>query len=112
RMGPARIARAAVEAADGFRRAYFVDPEDHKAAMPIARIEPVAAAQRMMAAMPAPLPGRGLAAGGPLPRHPPARDRLGPGRVGEVEDHDDVADIALFLRRDVGIGAVRIETVA
>src|SRR4029077_18776525 len=103
--------RAPVEAADVARPADVIDPEDHEAAMPIARVEPVAAAQRMMAAMPAPLPGRGLAAGGPLPRHPPFRDRLGPVRVGEVEDHDDVADIALFLRRDVGVGAVRIEAV-
>src|SRR5216684_8807114 len=110
-MGRARIGRAPVEPADEFRMADIVDVEDHEAAMPVAGIKPVAAAQRVMAAMAAALPALALAAVRPLPLHPPARYRLGPRRVGEVEDHNDVADKAIFLRRDVGIGAVGIEAV-
>ena len=110
-VGRARVGRAPVEAADIGRVADVVDVEDHEAAVPITRIEPVAAPQRVMAAVPPALPGRRLAACGPLPRHPPAGDRLGPGRVGEIEDHDDVADIAVLLGRDVGIAPVRIEAV-
>src|SRR6266568_3370060 len=110
-MGRAGIGRAPVEPADVFRVADIVDVEDHKATMPVAGIEPVAAAQRMMAAVAAAEPTCRLAAFGPLPGHPPAGDRLGPRRVGEVEDDDNVADKAVLLRRDVGVGAVRIETV-
>src|SRR5216683_5776084 len=97
-MGRARIGRAPVEPADKFRMADVVDVEDHEAAMPVAGIEPVAAAQRVMAAMAAALPALALAAFRPLSRHPPAGDRLGVRRVGEVEDHDDVADKAILLR--------------
>src|SRR5216684_4521494 len=100
-MGRARIGRAPVEPADKFRMTDIVDVEDHKAAMPVAGIEPVAAAQRVMAAVTAALPALSLATLGPLPFHPPAGDRLGPRRVGEIEDHDDVADKAVLLGRDV-----------
>ena len=111
RVRRARIGRAPVEAADIGRVAQVADVEDHKPAVPVARIEPVAAAQRVVTAMPPPRPSRLLAAFGPLTLHPPARDRLGPCRVGEVEDHDDVADKPVFLGRDIRIAPVRIETV-
>src|SRR5229473_146077 len=68
-------------------------------------------ASSVMSTLAAAEPAWRLATFGPLPFHPPAGDRLGVRRVGEVEDHDDVADKAVFLRRDVGVGAVRIETV-
>ena len=64
-----------------------------------------------MTAMRAALPGRRLAAGRPLTRHPPAPDLLRPRRVLEVEDHDDIADVAFDLRRDVGVAAVEGEAV-
>jgi hypothetical protein len=38
-----------------------------------------------------------------LAGHPPFPDRLGFGRVGEVEDHDNVAGVAVLLRRDVDV---------
>src|ERR1700676_3772114 len=77
--------------------------------MPIADIEPVAPAQRMMAAMRRALPARLLAAAGPLSGHPPAPDLARLRGVAEVEDHHDVAAIALDRRRDIGVAAVEIE---
>src|SRR5262249_463372 len=77
--------------------------------VPVADIEPVALPDRMMAAGWSPVrPGVLLAAGLPLPRDPPAADFDGLRRVGEVEDHHDVADIALDGRRDVGVAAVEV----
>src|ERR1700688_2603080 len=98
--GP-REGRAPVDGGHPARPAHVGDVEDHRAAMPVADIEPAAAPDRVMAAMRPALPGRGLAAGGPLPRHPPASDLLRPRRIEEVENHHDVADITLDLRRDV-----------
>ena len=57
------------------------------------------------------LPRRLFAAGSPLPRHPPAADFLRFRRIFEVENHHDVADVAVHGRRDVGIAAVEIEAV-
>src|ERR1700722_7683219 len=77
--------------------------------MPIADIEAVALAQRMMAAVRRALPARLLAAAGPLSGHPPAPDLARVRGVAEVEDHQDVAAIALDRRRDIGVEAVEIE---
>src|SRR4029077_8558390 len=41
----------------------------------------------------------------------PAADLLGPGRILQVEDHDDGADVALLLRGNVGVAAIEGETV-
>jgi hypothetical protein len=65
----------------------------------------------MMATMVLVLPRRHLAAGGPLPFHVPAPDLGGIGRVLEVEDDDDVAQVAFHFGRQVGIATVEIETV-
>src|SRR5471032_1337465 len=65
----------------------------------------------MVAAVVLRLPARCLAAGGPLPLHPPAADLLGPGRVLQVEDHDDGADITLQFSGDVGVAAIEGEAV-
>src|SRR5262249_34045952 len=43
--------------------------------------------------------------------HPPAADLFRPGRILQVEDHDDGADIALLLRGNVGVAAIEGETV-
>ncbi len=59
----------------------------------------------------APRPGRRLAASGPLPRHPPAPDFLRLRRIVEVQDHHDVADVAVHLGGDVGVAPVEGEAV-
>ena len=56
-------------------------------------------------------PGRLLAAGEVLARHPPARHFLGLRRVADVVDHQDVADVAFHLGRDVGVVLVHVEAV-
>ena len=78
--------------------------------MPIAHIKPVAFAQRMVAAWRHPIgPWVFLAARFPLAGNPPAADLDRLCRIGEIEDHDDVADIPFGRRRDVGVAAVEIE---
>src|SRR5215469_17835452 len=101
--------RAPVERRDEAWLSHVDDVEDDEAAVPIAGIEPVALAQRMMAAVRRALPVRLLAAGGPLSRHPPTADLAGVRRVPEVEDHHDIAAIALDRRRDIGVAPVEIE---
>jgi hypothetical protein len=56
-------------------------------------------------------PGIGLAARLPLPRYPPAPDFLGTGRILQIEDHHDIADIAFGSGRDIGVAAVKIVAV-
>ena len=82
-----------------------------KPRVPVADVEPVAHAQRVMAARLRSFHRVVLAAGRPLARHPPAPDLSRIGRVLEVEDHHDVADIAVGGRRDIGVAAVEIEAV-
>ena len=65
----------------------------------------------MVAAVLASRPGGRLAARGPLAGHPPPPDLAGVGRVGEVEDHHDVAVVALDLRGDVRVASVPVEAV-
>src|SRR5213075_1764849 len=57
--------------------------DDRDAAVPAARPELVAEAQRVVQAVAPPLPGRLLAARGVLARQPPARDLLGLRRVAD-----------------------------
>ena len=64
-----------------------------------------------MQPVPAPRPGRRLAARDVLPRHPPARDFSRPGRILQVVDDENVADVAFHLGRDVGVTLVHIEAV-
>ena len=101
--------RAPVEPGDELGFAHVLDVEDDEPAVPVAGVEPVAGAQRVMALVRGAFPGRLLAARDPLPRHPPAADFLGLRRILQVEDHHDVADIAVHRRRDVGIAAVEVE---
>src|SRR3954465_15721373 len=100
-----------VEVSDQLRLGHVADVEDDAAAVPVADIQPIAAPDRMVAAVVLRLPAGCLAAGRPLPFHPPAADLLRLCRVPEVEDHDDGADIALLLCGDVGVAAVEGETV-
>ena len=110
-VGGTRVGRAPVEAADPPRAGHIGYVEDDEAAVPIAGVQPVAEPKRMVAAVPDALPRRGFAARGPLSGHPPPRHLLGPGRVLHVQDHHDVADVALHLRREIGVFAVEIEAV-
>src|SRR5580698_796322 len=102
-MGRTGEWRTPVERGDEARLRHVGDIEDDKAAVPIADVEPVALAQRMMAAVRRALPARLLAAGGPLSGHPPAADLARMRGIAEVEDHDDVAAIALHRGRDVSV---------
>ena len=80
--------------------------------MPVADVEPVAEPERMVAAGRHPVvPGVFLAARPPLAGDPPAADFFGLRGVGEIEDHHDVADVALDRGRDVGVAAVEGEAV-
>src|SRR4029450_4228804 len=67
------------------------------------------APHRVVAARRSPvLPRISLAARFPLAGNPPAPDLFRLRRVLEVEDHADIADIALGGRRDIGVAAVEI----
>ena len=80
--------------------------------MPVADIETLAQPQGMVAARRYPIiPRIILAAGLPLAGNPPPPDLDRFGGIGEVEDHHDVADVALGRGRDVGEAAVEIEAV-
>src|SRR5262245_10654951 len=89
----------------------MLDFYDAEPTTPEAYLEPMADADRVVAAVLPPRPGRRLAAGGPLPRHPPAAHFLGPARIGQIEDQHDVADVAVHLGRDVGVAAIDGEAV-
>src|SRR5882724_5836867 len=98
RDGERRVRRRAerwapVETGHEARLAHVLDVEDDEAAVPVRDVEPVAEADRMVAAVRAALPGRRLAAGDPLAGHPPAADLLRVRRIVQVEDADDVAAI-------------------
>ena len=110
-VGRRDVGRAPVEPGDEARLAHVLDVEDHEAAVPVAHVEPVARADRVVAAVVAPRPGRRLPASGPLPRHPPAPDLLRPRRIVQIEDHHDVADVAVHLGGDVGVAPVEGEAV-
>ena len=56
-------------------------------------------------------PGRFLAAGNPLPRHPPASHFPRVGRVRQIQDHGDVAHVSFHDGREVGVPAVEGEAV-
>jgi hypothetical protein len=101
--------RAPVERRDEPRLGHVGDIENDEAAVPIADIEPVALAQRMMAAVRRALPARLFAAGGPLSGHPPAADLARVRWLAEVEDHHDVAAIARNRGRDISVAPVEIE---
>src|SRR5207247_9663038 len=62
-----------------------------------------------MAAVGAALPARRLAARDPLARHPPAPDFFRLRRVLEVEDHHDVAAIAVEIGGEIRVASVEGE---
>ena len=57
------------------------------------------------------LPGWRLATCRPLPRHPPAADLRRLGRINQIHDHHDVAEVTLLRRRHVDVAAIEIEAV-
>src|SRR5216683_100111 len=103
--------RAPVEAGDQLRLRHVADVEYDAATVPVADIKAIASPDRVVAAMVLRLPAGRFAPGDPLPLHPPTTDLLGPGRILQVEDHDDGADVALLLRGNVGVAAIEGETV-
>src|SRR5262252_7758058 len=107
-----REGRTGVDAGDELGLREVADVENDKSVVPIAHVQPIAVAQRMMAAGRNPIgPGIVFATRLPLPGDPPASDLLGLGGIGEVEDHDDIADEAFDRRRDVGVAPVEVEAV-
>ena len=111
-MRRVREARARIHMRDGARPGHVGDVENEQAVVPVADIEPVAHAQRVVAARrDIVVPRIFLAAAGALARNPPAPDLDRVGRVDQVEDHDDVADIAVGGRRDIGVAAVIVVAV-
>src|SRR5437870_13194188 len=62
-----------------------------------------------MAAVGTALPARRLAARDPLARHPPAPDLFRLRRVLEVEDHHDVAAIAVEIGGEIRVASVEGE---
>src|SRR5262249_60943776 len=84
---------------DELRLRQIGNVEDVETVMPIAHIETISDPQRVVAARRNKIvPWIGFAPGLPLTGDPPARDLRGPRRVGEVEDHRNVADEALHGR--------------
>src|SRR5258708_37866447 len=109
-MGRVGKNRTGIQVRDQLRLRDVGDIENVEAVVPIAHIEPVAVAQGMMAARRSPIgPRIFLAAGFPLTGDPPTTNLDGLCRIDEVEDHDDVTDVAFRGRRDVGVAAVEIE---
>src|SRR5215468_3667203 len=105
-MGRPGKRRRPVEAGHELWPAQIRDVENHEPAVPIADVEPIAVTDGMMTAMRRALPRRRLAAGRPLPRHPPFADELGARRIREIDDADDVAEIAIHFRRAVDVTAI------
>src|SRR5688500_1240215 len=79
--------------------------------MAAADIEPILMAKPMVDPLLAALSGGRFSARRPLPRHPPLADLLRPHRIREIDDEHDVPAVALHLGREIGIGAVEVETV-
>ena len=77
--------------------------------MPVANIETVADPHWMMAAVRGTFPGRLLATRSPLPRHPPAADLLGMRRFLEIDDRNNVAEIAIQFRRAIDVATIESE---
>src|SRR5882757_3378262 len=111
-MGRMRKRGRGVTTRNQLRLRHVADVENVVAVMPITDVEPIAHAHRMVAARRRPrVPGIRLAAGLPLPRDPPTPDLFGAGRILQIEDHHDVADVALGGRRNIGIASVEIVAV-
>ena len=78
--------------------------------VPVADIEAIAHAQWMVATRRGPVvPGIRFCPSLPLTRDPPPPHLDRTSGIGEIEDHHDVADIALDRRRDIGVASVEIE---
>src|SRR6266849_1052203 len=78
--------------------------------MPIADVKPVASSNWMVTAGVCPVPRRSSSAGFPLSRHPPAANFLRLFRILEIQDHGDVSDVTFHGRGNVGVAAVKSES--
>src|SRR5262245_27192550 len=95
-----------------FRPRHVGDIQDEEPVMPVADIEAIAHAQRMMTTRRGPVvPRIRFSSGLPLPGDPPPPHLDRAGGIGEIEDHHDVADIALGRRRQISVAAVEIVAV-
>ena len=103
--------RMIIVGADGARFRDIGDIDHTQPRLPAARPQLVALAQRVMQAVIHSRPGRLLAAGDMLARHPPARDLGRALRITQIVNDEDVAEIALHLGRDIGVALVHVEAV-
>src|SRR5713226_3920942 len=78
--------------------------------MPIADVKPVASSNWMVTPGVCPVPSRSFSAGFPLSRHPPAANFLRLFRILEIQDHGDVSDVTFHGRGNVGVAAVKSES--
>src|SRR5687768_2327836 len=108
-MRRARIRRAPIQGADRFWLAHVRDIDDRETGVPVADVESIISANRVMAAGVRTSPSRGFAAGCPLTPHPPAADLFGSFRILQIQNHRDVSVITFNSRRDIGITAVERE---
>ena len=106
------MGRPGVELRHQARARHVLDVQDEHAVMPVRHVQAVAHAQRMVAARRhVVVPGIGFAAGLVLAGNPPAPHFLGLRRIAQVQDLDDVADVARRRRRDIGVAAVEVVAV-
>src|SRR5262249_55238678 len=83
--------------------------QDEEPVMPVADIEATAHAQRMMTTRRGGVvPRIRLSSGLPLARDPPPPGLDRAAGIAEIEDHHDVADVALGRRRQVGVTAIEM----
>ncbi|MNL36233.1 hypothetical protein D3C87_1583030 [compost metagenome] len=86
------MGRTAVHARHQLWMAQVGNIQDEHAVVPIGHVQPIAHAQRMVAArFNVVVPWVFLACRHVLPRNPPLADLFGPGGVMQVQDLDDVA---------------------
>ena len=110
-MGRLGVRRIVFVARQRLRLGDVAHVDDADARHPAAREHLVAAAHGVMQAMLGTFRMRRIAVGDVLVLHAPAPDFSRLRRIADVVDHQDVADIALHLGRDVGVVLVEIEAV-
>src|SRR5215510_10605461 len=106
-----RIGWVPAKAADELWTAHVGYVEDDEPSMPVTHVKPVSLTHRMMAPVRIAIPVWLLPTGGPLSRHPPSSDFLGPCWIFEIDNHYDVADVTFKSRRKISVSAIECKSV-